>query len=172
VLKRLSSDKCDGCGRAFGNCDTTTVGYDNAGVLLHLGACCADRLGEIVAHSVYLAPGSDEVMRLLGAGTPWSEDDRRWFAVHPERSHRVRCAFFGEWPEDGKWHTVIRQTAPGSHQRLPIRLADPPPEGEAPEAAAWALFDTVTEAVKNGDECVPLGPFLARWQQLERGGRA
>ena len=57
LLKRLSSDNCDGCGRAFGNCDTTAVGYDNAGVLLHLGACCDDRLGEIVAHSVYFAPG-------------------------------------------------------------------------------------------------------------------
>jgi hypothetical protein len=111
-------------------------------------------------------------MRLLAAGTPWSEDDRRWFEAHPERSHRLRGAFFGEWPEDEKWHTVIRQTAPGSCQRLPIRLPDPCPEGEAPEAAAWALFDVVIEAVKRGDECVPLGPFLVRWRQLDGGGRA
>src|SRR5262249_59344753 len=31
--------------------------------------------------------------------SPWSVDDKKWFAAHPSRSHRLRPAHDGELPE-------------------------------------------------------------------------
>jgi hypothetical protein len=46
----------------------------------------------------------------------WMTDERRWFARHSHRTHRLRRAHPGEWPAGRKnadW-TIVRQVAPGT----------------------------------------------------------
>jgi hypothetical protein len=156
LLKKLKAgDNCQGCGRPYQHHEETRAGYDEGGKLLNVGECCAGRLTSIIAGSIYFAPGSAEVAATNslppGApvnirGTAWSEDDRKWFAAHPERAHRVRPGFPGEFPEGTI--VVVRQQAPGTRLRLPIAV--PPPPVEIDEEAAWAMFDVVFEAQKRG----------------------
>jgi len=111
-LTREDGDHCQGCGRAFQNLDVSIVGYDAARHLLIVGKCCVDRLLSAVAVSLYIAVNSNK---------PWSEDDRVWFAGHPERAHRLRRAYHTEWPGmAGMRYTVVRHQAPGRRHRLGV----------------------------------------------------
>jgi hypothetical protein len=104
----------------------------------------------------------------------WIMDDRRWFARHSDRSHRLRRAHPGEWPVDARnaeW-TIVRQVAPGNRVRFPIAEPWFAHAGEAPEAAAWAIFDLTVEAMSTGNRSVTIDEILTRWKRLESAGRA
>ena len=76
--------------------------------------------------------------KIFTNSSPWREDDARWFALHPDRSHRVRDLFPGEEVEleiAARYEKVdpplrkiiIRQIEPGYRTRLPLgvsRLCD------------------------------------------------
>jgi hypothetical protein len=129
--------------------------------MLQVGECCINRLKSFHAISAYFAPDTP---------TPWSENDREWFEAHPDRSHRLRRAYLDEFPEKVE-HAVVRQLAPG--QRVRVGLTVPPllPQDEAPEAAAWAIFDVVAESTQKNREAETTEIF-ARWAILEKEARA
>jgi hypothetical protein len=91
--------------------------------------------------------------------TPWKTDDRLWFEVHPERSHRARLAFSGEAdeqtakvPAGHMLLMLVRQAAPGKRVRAGFYLNAalwPVPDDDA---IAHALFDVATrqQAVPQG----------------------
>jgi hypothetical protein len=108
---------------------------------------------------------------------PWAADDRIWFEAHPHRSHRLRRSYPEEWvlPHSGKViepasHTVVRQLGRGVRVRQPIgSWPDSLPNAEtAPEEAAWALFDLVSE----NRSSVPFSTVQERMRLLAKGGRA
>jgi hypothetical protein len=72
---------------------------------------------------------------------PWSDDDRRWFEQNPNRHHRVRFSFAGEWPRGE--HTVVKQFEPGMRLRLPVLITGPELDIDmmADERLARALFE-------------------------------
>lgn len=105
-------------------------------------------------HAAHLDKVLGGAMAVVGDGglietaeTPWGDDDRAWFAAHPDRSHRVREVIPGEFPMEAPdgfvGHVVVRQMQPGFRQRLGFawsqRLDDPP------EAWCHALFDTIDD---------------------------
>ncbi len=70
-----------------------------------------------------------------------SEDDRMWFEMHPERSHRIRPYIPGEWPMEvvpTPTQAAVRQIQPGVRARLPLLMEGQPGPGEF---AARRLFD-------------------------------
>jgi hypothetical protein len=190
-LERLAGehgDNCMGCGRRFANHDTCVTGYDGAGALVILGQCCAEqRLVSVVGMSIYLDPTSAAGAMVakgapLSTGTAWGEDDRTWFAAHPERSHRLRAALPGEWPEGGWDLTVVRQLQPGERVRQPLKreiLPDAPRDlaeeaawlEETPEAAAWAFFELCREA-GGTDRVLTKQTVMARAAALGTKGQA
>ena len=94
------------------------------------------------------APGP-EVCFLRGDAlrTPWGPDDRAWFAARPERAHRVRPVYPGEFlpmetPPGQGWFAIVRQIAPGARLRRPMQLNRP---GDMGEIEAHALFDMAEE---------------------------
>jgi hypothetical protein len=77
------------------------------------------------------------------------ERDTAWFTVNPDRGHRLRPAYEGEWPP-GFW-VVIRQVVPGEHLKHvfvdhQMQLLAEPPEGRA-----WAVFELVAERIRRRD---------------------
>jgi hypothetical protein len=103
-----------------------------------------------------------------------ADDDRKWFATHPHRSHRLRLAIADEWAEIGgrATHTIVRQAMPGLRFKVPIAATNPLPSDEAPEALAWALFDLVRENTQHGDAPISVDEVMARCRKLGAGGRA
>ena len=93
------------------------------------------------------------------AETPWKADDRKWFAEHPQRAHRLRAMFPGEFldvkkttyalfgadkiPDEYELLSVIRQIEPGTRQRQIFchNINDPVPDDEH---IIHALFDLLT----------------------------
>jgi hypothetical protein len=73
--------------------------------------------------------------------------DREWFRSHPLRSHRLRRAITGEFPE-GSAETLVavRQLQPGARVRLPFYAQAQLPSDEAPEHIAHAIYDLVAES--------------------------
>jgi hypothetical protein len=126
----------------------------------------------ILAVSMYFAPQPP---------APWAADDRDWFAAHPDRSHRLREAYPGEWPAEAgnMLHAVVKQMQRGERLRLPITMTAGLLEGprgnwtadDLPEEAVWAIFDLTMEATKNGDHRgVTVADIRARWQTLKPHG--
>lgn len=110
----------------------------------------------------------------LDAAEPWAVADRDWFAANPDRSHRLRGSYPGEWPGGRHAHTVVKQPQPGFRLLHPITLM---PEllalGEPPEEAVWAIFDLVSEATEKGNRSVTVEAIIARYRQLAaEAGRA
>ena len=109
-----------------------------------------ERLGGVVLP----APG-----QVTLRDTAWKADDRTWFAAHPDRSHRARLPFPGEFDvkdvaaEVRAGHVLIllvRQVAPGQRIKLGFNIKAalwPVPDIEA---AAHALFD-----IASGKQPVP-----------------
>jgi hypothetical protein len=61
------------------------------------------------------------------------DDDRDWFAAHPERRWRLRQYVPGEGApldEPGATDVVVIQIAPGIRIRLPIQCSRPPSDAE------------------------------------------
>jgi hypothetical protein len=160
LVRKKGSDHCHGCRRPYRHRDLSHIGYDAAGRLLVVGECCTDRLKSITGISVYLAHD---------AATPWAEDDCMWFEAHPDRSHRLRRAYPEEFPEKVE-HAVVRQLAPGQRYRIGLTVPPALPQDEAPEAAAWAIFDVVAESIQKDCEATTTEIF-ARWAMLENEAR-
>jgi hypothetical protein len=165
LIERLGDgDHCMGCRREYRDRDVTWVGRDAKRRLRQVGECCADKLVSVVAFSMYFVPKPAEV---------WSADDRDWFAAHPDRSHRLREAFPGEFSADfaNCSHVVVEQMEPGARMRVPMS-----PElleaGDPPEEAIWAIFELVREAQKKGEAGVRMGAILERWRTMQRAGRS
>jgi hypothetical protein len=81
-----------------------------------------------------------------------SNADRRWFAEHPGRNHRMRRPAFGEAPAHPDMLTfiLVKQVRPGFRLRTAI-YADTPPPGEADEAAAACLWAEATRGAEVAD---------------------
>lgn len=167
LLARLArdGDHCHGCRRPYQDRDRSTVGRDAAGKVWMVGDCCRGRLVTILATSLYFRPRPSE---------PWAADDRDWFAAHPDRSHRLRAAYPGEWPPaQATPYTIVKQRRPGVRQRLGIRITAELLElGEPPEEAVWAMFDLATEAAENGTGRVLTADIVARYRLLASVARA
>jgi hypothetical protein len=156
--------------------ETMMAGRLRRGGVRVVGACCGDRLDTIIGGGIYVAmPAWMRQIPSQGImfGAPdalWSADDREWFARNPDRAHRLRTALPGEWP-DGFTHTVVRQGEPGERARLPLTATEHLPEDDAPEAAAWAMFDLVIEHRQRGSGEIPMREIIARCRQLAAGVR-
>jgi hypothetical protein len=168
-IMRNDGDRCSLCHAAFTNSAATYGGicHDEGPALV--GNCCMEKLQLIVTAGIYLTPHAysqecaAEVARKAGlntpvvmgsATTPWSCDDRQWFAANPQRSHRLRPAFPGELdalrgsnpscelqaPPDHEIQFVVRQVEPGKRIRLPLcrDIACPIPDIEP---ILHAIFD-------------------------------
>jgi hypothetical protein len=176
--RKFGYDNCHVCKRPFTGQQTMLIGrLHRGGGIRIVGECCADQLATVIGGGIYVA--MPQWLRAIPSqemafGPPdalWSADDRRWFGRNPNRSHRLRAALPGEWP-DGSSHTIVRQGAPGQRVRLPITASEPLPADDAPEAAAWALFDLVVEHRERGSREIPMGEIIARCRQLGAGGTA
>jgi hypothetical protein len=160
LARERGSDNCHGCGRAYDNHDVTSIGYAGGGELLQVGACCARRLVKVIAGSMYFTPDS-ELVRLgkagkavqLGGGTAWSEDDRMWFAAHPERSFRLRASWPGEWddPKAIEPCTIVRQQQPGERRRICVERMRELLPVDPPDVVLWAMFELLEEARERGE---------------------
>jgi hypothetical protein len=104
-----------------------------------------------------------------GRATPWSGDDRAWFAAHPRHAHRVRGAFAGEYQiEPEPDFVVIRQLRPGLRLRKPFTLVACSPDLvgimqdlarrglDDNEGAAHALFDLPGDRTIQRDELMAI----------------
>lgn len=88
------------------------------------------------------------------APTPWKEDDAAWFAAHPDRSHRMRPMFAGEFakieeelqnpPGHHEFQTLIRQLEPGKRIRTPF-CRDTRTEIPDLEPILHAMYDLVSK---------------------------
>jgi hypothetical protein len=152
-----SRDDCALCGRPLHDGEWTTIGY--AGVrLVVVGDCCGSLIAEAWGFGVYFT-----------APTTWREDDRRWFAANPTRSHRLRRAFEAETVlgrAAPSW-IAVRQIEPGKRQRLGFEPPGPLPNAEQ---VAHALFDTLADALAAGRDTVPLRDVIARVSGRGSGG--
>lgn len=90
--------------------------------------------------------------------SPWSADDRAWFAAHPDRAHRWRKPFPDEIPTDLLWASpypviVVRQVAPGKRARpiafLPHDLSQEDLDEMDWEEGLHALFDALVDRAPN-----------------------
>jgi hypothetical protein len=113
--------------------------------------------------------------------TPWSTDDKLWFARHLQRSHRVRARFPGEWFTDDDAAALIadldmvavRQFEPGIRARSPFTL---PPSGYRErflaavetEGGAHPMF----ELCRGGKREVPCSEVQALIDQFSNIGAA
>jgi hypothetical protein len=153
------------------------IGRLRGGGVRVVGSCCADRLNIVIGGGIYVEmpewlraiPSQEKIFGPPDA--PWSADDREWFARNPDRAHRLRAALPGEWP-GGESLTVIRQGKPGQRARLPITASAALPQDDAPEAAAWAIFDLVIEHQQRGSTEIAMTEIIARCRQRGTGGRA
>jgi hypothetical protein len=92
-----------------------------------------------------------------------ADDDRAWFAVHADRSHRWRMPIDGEAGTFGlkSCHSiVVRQIQPGLRMRAPVRIVGGPLELLDVEPIAHALFDLVCSgSAAAGGGVIPLHEF-------------
>jgi hypothetical protein len=94
--------------------------------------------------------GALKKRRISTLDYPWKDDDREWFKIHPERSHRVRLPHpdeggkeLGPVPDGHVLIVIVRQVQPGIRMKNAFYLEAelwPVPEDEA---VAHALFDLV-----------------------------
>jgi hypothetical protein len=127
------------------------------------------------AHARRRPPARPHLIEVgIHIGAAWQNDDRAWFAADARRAHRLRAAYPDEWPAEAKCHhTAVRQVEPGQRLRLPFNLSDDlPPAEDAPEEAAWAVFDLVFEARAAGRQVVPEDEIWDRIELLSNGGRS
>ncbi|MBO0737790.1 MAG: hypothetical protein J2P48_14650 [Alphaproteobacteria bacterium] len=163
-LTRRQGDYCYGCRRADRHHELAFTGYSERRRLIMVGECCVSRLTELVAASVYHAADPP---------SPWSEDDRDWLERHPGRSHRLRRAYAGEWPQRGISHIAVCQLELGVRRRVGITIPEELPQvDEAPEGAASAIFDLATGGRQDGRGEITVAEVCAHWAALENGGRA
>lgn len=103
-----------------------------------IGRLGKGRLAMLVYYQTSAPPSPVDLARHL---------DREWFRSHSHRSHRLRRAVTGEFPEGSTdtW-VVVRQLEPGVRQRLPFNALVQLPSGEAPEHVAHAMYDLIAEA--------------------------
>jgi hypothetical protein len=97
---------------------------------------------------------SKERTDLILASTPWKEDDANWFAAHPDRSHRMRPMFEGEYPkiadqlasvpEHHEYQTIVRQLEVGRRIRTPF-CRDARTEIPDLEPVLHAIFDLMSQ---------------------------
>jgi len=60
--------------------------------------------------------------------SPWKSDDANWFEANPDRTHRLRPSFDGEFPPEtfgnirpgNRTSVIVRQVEPGRRIRLPF----------------------------------------------------
>jgi hypothetical protein len=102
-------------------------------------------------------------------------DDRRWFAAHPYRAHRIRPPGIGERQTmrgqhpGTKMFVVVRQVEPGVRVRQPVWLTRTPPKTEP---VAHAIFDLALQAATAGGDFIPPDVVRQRVLMLAEGGRA
>jgi hypothetical protein len=178
AAQRHGHDICHGCSRPFKSQEAMLIGRMRRGGVRVVGECCGDRLNTVIGGGIYVA--LPDWIRPIAAqhqevvvgqpNSPWSRDDREWFARNRNRSHRLRAALPGEWP-DGSPLSVVRQGAPGERSRLPVTASKHLPQ-DAPELLAWAMFDLVIEHRQRGVNEIPIEEIAARIRRLGAGGRA
>jgi len=154
-----SRDDCALCGRPLRDGAWTTIGYVGARLVV-VGDCCGSVIGEAWGFGVYFT-----------APAAWREDDRRWFAANPTRSHRLRRAFEAETLLGRAAPTwiAVRQIEPGKRLRLGFEPPEPLPNAEP---VAHALFDVLADAFAAGYDAIPLRDVIARVSARGSGGRA
>src|SRR5262245_43887982 len=101
-------------------------------------------------------------------------DDRRWFASHPRRTHRIRPPGIGERQAMRDYPAmrpfiVVRQVQPGVRIRQCAWLTARVPNLEE---IAHAVFDLALDAAANNRHFVPPEIVRARALTLAAGGRA
>ena len=152
LANRAEQHGCDLCGARFGVGLPYFFSRTMRGCLSVRCMKCA----AIDAHPVMIGTS-------LGGLDPWAEDDRRFFAAHPNRRWRLREQYPGEIAaaeaetgrgemmfEAGTVVVIVHQIEPGTHQRLFGTI----PSGEPP--------DSFTEAgIKK-----LCSPFIAEVKQL------
>jgi hypothetical protein len=96
-------------------------------------------------------------LRFSAPDADFSADDRRWFAAHPGRAHRMREPYRKEWdglPVDAapghRLVTIVRQFEPGARMRLPYMLPEGLDPSTATEHMAHAFFAAVARAYRLG----------------------
>lgn len=131
-LKQAIEAAGDGCGicdrSQLWNGETTTTGLFR-GKIRCVGECCSNRLNTIYGVGMYYG----------GPDRPWITDDREWFALHTNRTHRFRRSFPDEKvhsfePSLSKNGTVngrhslvgdfivVIQVEPGARRRVPLSV--------------------------------------------------
>jgi hypothetical protein len=147
-----AGDNCSICGVQHNS--VAYGGIDYSGAVAYVGECCVHKLRSISAICmVHALPDTAAIAADMSkkAGltlpihpvkledTPWKTDDRNWFEANPNRSHRVRPSFPGEFEGDHELLVIVRQIEPGQRIRLVVNLEAPPiPDVES---VAHALFD-------------------------------
>lgn len=113
--------------------------------------------------------------------SPWSTDDRQWFARNPTRAHRLRPPL----PQEAEQHellptikegyglrVIIRQVEPGARIRQFFYLNADLPDPSGCEFLCHALFD----AVISGEELPPPRQIAERatvlYEAAKNGARA
>lgn len=141
----------EGRGRANGPAKSTSTSNAEATVIVEAEQAASEATCAAIARRAGIRVGS----RMLPRGA-WTDDDRRWFAARPARSHRVRPPLQGEmaacgWPSEYSM-VFVRQTAPDELVRLPLTWNAPPlPDNEAVIAA---VLDAIVAAMNAGDSGV------------------
>lgn len=183
---------CGYCRRTFRDCEPTATGTDKHGGFRIVGECCSKILKEIhalgVANVAKIDPlkpndwlGVPENMRIQvdANDAPWKDDDRAWFRRNHSRTHRIRPLFPGEmaavgvdWPHQNPPLVILRQTRPGSRQKILIEE----PFGIHPDGDAVldVLFTAVVDAMSKGADKLSTDAIVTRiaerWPGLAQGG--
>lgn len=130
-----NSDNCTICHAPFPLNSKTFGGITATGRVAFVGECCASKLegvhvsglSNIIDHrGIAKRAGLDAAkVTVHFAGGPWKADDAKWFAEHPDRSHRLRPIFSGEPhhaehepPEGHALYVIVRQIEPGQRVKL------------------------------------------------------
>jgi hypothetical protein len=108
------------------------------------------------------------------------QHDSAWFAAHPHRSHRLRCARPDEHVSPRDAWVVIRQWKPGVRTLIAVALCDEFREiivttyaaDSVWEELAWAVFDALIDADISRTDSVSRQMFASRLNLLAREGRA
>jgi hypothetical protein len=108
------------------------------------------------------------------------QHDTAWFAAHPHRSHRLRCARPDEHVSPHDAWVVIRQWKPGVRTLIAVALCDKfrkiiistYASDNVWEDLARAVFDTLIDADISGTDTVSRQAFASRLDLLAMEGRA
>ena len=119
-----------------------------------------------------LTPAEIEVLGL--------QHDSAWFAAHPHRSHRLRCARPDEHVSPRDAWVVIRQWKPGVRTLIAVALCDEfrkiiisaYASDNVWEDLARAVFDSLIDADISGTDTVSRQTFASRLDLLAMEGRA